>query len=165
MKKIKIAVSACLLGQNVRYDGGNKFFNLNTHLNTKLFDLQPLCPEVSMGLAIPRPPIQIIKDNGIQLVQVDNPENDLTQQMHMWFDKNLEHFKKFSGFILKSKSPSCGYQTTPHHRKNQQPIFADGLFVHLLRKHQVNVAIIDELNLINPIKCAEFIKCVQFNQK
>ena len=165
MKKIKIAVSACLLGQNVRYDGGNKFVDLKHYLNPEIFELTGLCPEVAMGLSIPRPAIQIINDKGMQLVQVNQPENDLTNKMHVWFSNNLEYFKQYTGFILKSKSPSCGYQTTPHHRENQQPILADGMFVHLLRKHQANVAIIDEVGLTNPVKCTEFVERVQFNQK
>lgn len=161
VKKIKIAVSACLLGQNVRFDGGNKYIDLNTHLNADKYDLQPICPEVSMGLTIPRSPIQVNNDNGIQLIQVNQPENDLTQQMQTWFDNSLEHFKQYSGFILKSKSPSCGYQTTPLFRNNKQISIGDGLFVYLLRKNFKHVAIIDEIDLISPNKLAAFIHSIQ----
>jgi uncharacterized protein YbbK (DUF523 family) len=161
MKKIKVAVSACLLGQNVRYDGGNKFMDLNTYLNAEIFDLQPICPEVEMGLTVPRPPIQIINDNSIRLVQAKYPENDLTQQMHAWFDRNLNHFKQYSGFILKSKSPSCGYQTTPHYQKNQQTTVGNGLFVHLLRKNFTHVPIIDEIKLMCLNTCSNFIQAIQ----
>lgn len=161
MKKIKIAISSCLLGHNVRYDGGNKFIALKKYLNPEIFELTGLCPEVSMGLSIPRPPIQIINDNGIQLIQVNQPKNDLTQQMQTWFDKKLNDFKHYSGFILKSKSPSCGHQTTPHYRENQQATVGDGLFVHLLRKNYTHVAIIDEIDLMTPDKLAAFIQSIQ----
>ena len=68
--------------------------------------------------------------------------------MQNWFDENIEFFKKFSGFILKSKSPSCGNQTTPHFQTDGKSNIGDGYFVYLLKKINPQIAIIDEKNLL-----------------
>jgi len=165
MKKIKIAVSACLLGQNVRYDGGNKFIDLSTFLNPSTYELKALCPEVEMGLATPRQPIHIIQKNGLQLMQVNPPHNNLTQQMEKWFHHNKKQLTLYAGFVLKSKSPSCGHQTTLHYKENNKPIFSDGIFVYLLKKLHPTVVIIDEIDILQTDKCAKFLTLVNANQK
>lgn len=155
---IKIAVSGCLLGNNVRYDGGNKYTDLNKYFDPKVFDLISICPEVEMGMSIPRLPIQIIHGNPIKLVQVDNHQLDFTNQMETWFNQNLERLNQYAGFILKSKSPSCGHQTTPHFQPNNTFQISDGLFVTLLKKHNPDLQIIDEMQLKNQITLSNFLK-------
>ena len=103
---IKIGVSACLLGRNVRYDGKNKEIELIEYFNPNIYQLTGICPEVEMGLSIPRPPIEIINHGSINLVQVDDHTIDLTNQMKTWFQTNYQYISQFSGFILKSNSPS-----------------------------------------------------------
>lgn len=140
----KIAVSACLLGQNVRYDGKNKHIELTKYLDPKEYKLIPICPEVEMGMPIPRKPIEIHKTNKITLVQVDDHSIDFTQQMKMWFDDNKSRFSEFDGFILKSKSPSCGNGTTKNFTQADKFFLADGLFVTLLKKEFKGIKIFDE---------------------
>lgn len=144
---IKLGVSACLLGKNVRYDGGNKFHNLDQYFNPSHYKLIAVCPEVEMGMAIPRPPIQIINDGKIQLVQVDNNKIKLNKIMKSWFNKNKITLSEYAGFILKSKSPSCGNQTTPHFYSNNKSLLNDGYFVGLLKLQNPHVHIIDESSL------------------
>lgn len=144
---IKLGVSACLMGQKVRYDGKDKHIDLDKHFDPCIYQLIPICPEVEMGLPIPRSPIQIINNGSIKLVQVDNNDIDYTQQMQTWFLDNTEKLSQFSGFILKSKSPSCGNGTTPVHDKSKATSLSDGLFVRLLKKQFPNVIIIDEKQL------------------
>lgn len=146
---IKVAVSACLLGQNVRYDGKNKQANLEKYFDSDIFHLVPICPEVEMGLSIPRSPIQLINKDTLKLVQVDDHTIELTNQMQTWFQTNYQNISKFSGFILKSKSPSCGNQTTPIYTYKQTEI-ADGLFVKLLKQDNPSISLIDEIEIENP---------------
>lgn len=154
---IKIAVSACLLGQNVRYDGGNKFINFTDYFNKKKYQLHSICPEVEMGLSIPRKPIQIIKkQNQIQLVQVEDQNINHTHQMESWFNNSLNQIKGFHGFVLKSKSPSCGFNTTPLYNGENIEDKGDGYFVYLLKKHIKQPLIIDELGLKNPSTLSAF---------
>ncbi|MDH3690976.1 MAG: DUF523 domain-containing protein, partial [Gammaproteobacteria bacterium] len=56
---VRIGVSSCLLGQNVRYDGEHKRDSFITNALTHYFEFVPVCPEVSIGLGVPRPPIQL----------------------------------------------------------------------------------------------------------
>lgn len=154
---IKIAVSACLMGKNVRYDGGHKYIDLSKYFNSEAYQLCGICPEFEMGMGIPRKPIQIIKnENNIQLVQVDNPDVNYTDDMKQWFKNNYIHLTQFQGFILKSKSPSCGNQTTCHYSSEQVQFFSDGLFVSLLKEHFKTPCIIDEINLNNPKLVSQF---------
>ena len=154
---IKIAVSACLLGKKVRYDGGHKFINLTDYFKPQTYQLIAICPEVEMGMPVPREPIQIINiDNHISLTQVKNNRIDHSEQMKHWFHNNNHNFKKYAGYILKSKSPSCGNQSTPHFKESQELFLADGFFVHLLKSHYPNVAIIDETSLANKKHLSEF---------
>ena len=60
--KIRIAISACLLGREVRYNGGHKESRLCSHTLAQHFDFVPLCPEVAIGLGIPREPIRLVGD-------------------------------------------------------------------------------------------------------
>jgi uncharacterized protein YbbK (DUF523 family) len=145
---IKIGVSACLLGQKVRYDGKDKFANLGKYFDPKVYQLIPICPEVEMGMSIPRPSIQMrIIDGDTRLVQVDDHKLDFTDQLNKWFDDNKKRFEQFQGFILKSKSPSCGNLTTPHFNVDESFTLKDGLFVTCLKKQNTLVEIIDEKEL------------------
>ncbi len=146
MTRIKIGVSACLLGQKVRYDGKDKFSDLEKYFDPKDYQLIPICPEVEMGMSIPRPSIQMrIIDNDTRLVQVDDHKKDFTNQLNKWFDDNKSRFKQLQGFILKSKSPSCGYQTTPHFNTDESFTLKDGLFVMKLKSNHVNIISDDKI--------------------
>jgi len=158
MTQIKIAVSACLLGHNVRYDGNNKHIALEKYFNPAIFELVAICPEVEMGLSIPRPAIQIIYNKGIRLVQVDQIDKDYTQQMESWFKNEQVRLTEFSGFILKSRSPSCGYQSTIHFHSEKKHSIGNGIFVELLAKQIKQPAIIDEQKLNQIHLLQNFIK-------
>jgi uncharacterized protein YbbK (DUF523 family) len=153
---IKIGVSACLLGQKVRYDGNHKYTDLQRYFTPDRFQLMAICPEVEMGLPIPRPPIQIINHTHIKLVQADKHKIDFSQQMQQWFTDNKSRFLEYSGYILKSKSPSCGNKTTPHYHKGEITKLSDGMFVHFFKLLNPNLAFIDELELGDDILREQF---------
>lgn len=156
---IKIGVSACLLGQNVRYDGKNKFANLDKYFDPTVYELTPICPEVEMGMSIPRPSIQMrIIDGETRLVQVNNQELDYTDQLSEWFETHKHRIEQFQGFILKSKSPSCGNQTTPHFDEDNKHVLKDGLFVSQIKSLPVKKTFIDENELNNSTKLNAFKK-------
>ncbi len=157
-EKIKIAVSSCLLGYNVRYDQTNKYLKLITKISD--IELIPICPEITAGLGCPREPIHLEKI-GNNLALISNVKlKDLTMSFK---EKNLESIellkaKQIQGFILKSKSPSCGLGTTkiaPTQKKG------DGLFVSLLKDHIKDVIIIDDLEIQEPKKREEFVRKCQ----
>lgn len=107
--KIKLGISACLLGENVRYDGGHKRNRYITQTLGKRFTWVPVCPEVEAGLSIPREPIQLEGDRACPRLVVIGSGIDLTDVLNVWAAKKVKKLDKESlcGFILKSRSPSC----------------------------------------------------------
>ena len=110
---IKIGVSSCLLGARVRYNGGHKQEPYLTDTLSRFFEFVPVCPEVEIGMSVPREPIDLHGD-------IDNPRLigqvsgvDYAGRMHAWADERLHGLADLDGYILKKKSPSCGKQGLP----------------------------------------------------
>ena len=101
----KILISACLLGNNCRYDGGNCFLDEINSLKDKV-QFVPVCPEVLGGLTIPRHPSEIVKDKVINIIGEDVSNNYI-----LGSQKALEIYEKEKCLcaIFKQRSPSCGF--------------------------------------------------------
>jgi len=112
--KPQIGVSACLAGQAVRFDGGfisNPFVNKEC---SSFFDIHTMCPEVEMGLGIPRQVIQLRDFDGeIRLVYSKNPEKQITHSMREFSERKVKTLPPMDGFIFKKDSPSCGVFKVP----------------------------------------------------
>lgn len=112
LTRIPVGVSSCLLGDKVRYDGGHKN---NAYIQKTLgqyFDLQRFCPELDIGLGIPRKPIRLSRagSDTIRCIPVDKPEPDFTQALNESADKKRQWHGSLCGYILKKDSPSCGME-------------------------------------------------------
>ena len=110
MEKIRIGVSACLLGQNVRYDGGHQRDRYITDTLGRWFEWVPVCPEVEYGLPIPREAMRLVGDPETPRLITIRTRIDHTDGMLSWADKRLEALaaEDLCGFIFKSRSPSFG---------------------------------------------------------
>ena len=109
-----VGVSQCLLGDAVRYDGESKANSIIVNKFSKIFKLIPVCPEVEAGLSVPRPPVQLTGDiKNPKLVGRDDPSINITDIMQNYCNTKPEELKQLSGFIFKSRSPSCGLNSTP----------------------------------------------------
>jgi uncharacterized protein YbgA (DUF1722 family)/uncharacterized protein YbbK (DUF523 family) len=107
-------VSSCLLGQAVRYDGGHKRHGFISDTLKREFDLIPVCPEAAIGLGVPRPPICLIGDPATpQAVGVEDPALNVTRALRAFAAQSIGDLEGISGYILKSRSPSCGLGSTP----------------------------------------------------
>ncbi len=111
-KKIFVGISTCLLGNNVRFDGGHKRFHLAVDELSDYFEYQSACPEMAIGLPTPRPALRLVKSNSgeIALKFSNGSEGDLTEKMNRYSVEYLEKFNQFSGYIVCAKSPSCGLE-------------------------------------------------------
>ncbi len=115
LKKIKIGISSCLLGNNVRYDGGNK---LDPYLRDELgqiIEWVPLCPEADSGLPVPREAMQLVAGpEGVRLVTIETGI-DHTGRLADWAQKKVEELEEqdLRGFVFKARSPSCGLSDAP----------------------------------------------------
>lgn len=165
-KKPRVGVSACLAGEDVRYDGGNKYQPLiDQHLKPHLAIL-PFCPEVAAGMGVPRPPVQLIRiENLTFALGVEDRQLDATPALQQSSRDFLSETYPLNGFILKSRSPSCGFGSTPIHDGLGNPVQeGNGIFAELLRQHFPAIPIIEEGWLDCGWRCRLFVACCQLAQ-
>ena len=126
---IRIGISSCLLGQKVRYDGGHKRDRFATDVLEPFVEWVPLCPEVEIGLGIPRPTIRLERHrkDGVRLVMPQAGE-DLTKRMADWSEKRIGSVleQDLCGYILKKDSPSCGMERVKVYDTNGLPVEEEG---------------------------------------
>jgi uncharacterized protein YbgA (DUF1722 family)/uncharacterized protein YbbK (DUF523 family) len=110
MEKIRIGVSTCLLGENVRYDGGHRQDRYLTDTLGRWFDWVPVCPEVEYGLPIPREAMHLVGDPANPRLVTIKSGVDHTDGMLAWAKGRLAALagEGLCGFIFKSRSPSSG---------------------------------------------------------
>jgi uncharacterized protein YbbK (DUF523 family) len=115
--KPPIAVSACLLGERVRYDGDHKHEPLVTTELAATFRLVPVCPEVEAGLGVPRGPIHLVREGGEVRLRAIQDGRDLTGRLAEWSAERVEALRRqgIAGLVLKARSPSCGFGTAEVH--------------------------------------------------
>jgi uncharacterized protein YbbK (DUF523 family) len=103
--KEKLLISACLIGQNVKYNGTNNLIDLT--LLEKKYELIPFCPEVEGGLPTPRPPSEIVSYTPLRLINIEG--RDVTNEFTLGAKKALTLVKeqKIKKALLKANSPSC----------------------------------------------------------
>lgn len=144
--KIKIAVSSCLLGEAVRYDGSDKHIEYVTQQLSKEYNLISLCPEMAIGMGVPRPPIHLINlDNTIQAVAVENPENNVSKKLIEYGELVVKNHSDICGFILKKNSPSCGIKNVKVlNKKGEYERNGQGLFAATVMKVMPLLPVIDE---------------------
>ena len=149
-------VSACLTGQNVRYDGDHKRNGIVMHQLAPLLRFRETCPEVSIGLGIPRAPIQVVQtEQGQRVKAVDDPSRDFTDALE---DVASTLGEPLCGFILKARSPSCGHLTTPLHDEygNDNGI-GSGAFARKLHELYPRIALANETDLEKPAFLQQFV--------
>jgi uncharacterized protein YbgA (DUF1722 family)/uncharacterized protein YbbK (DUF523 family) len=108
--KIRVGVSACLLGHEVRYDGGHKRDGYVADTLGRFFELVPVCPEHELGLGVPREAMRLVGDAAAPRLVTQKSGIDHTEPMLSWSRKRAGELagEGLSGFIFKSRSPSSG---------------------------------------------------------
>lgn len=110
--RIQVGISACVLGQKVRFNGGHKALPFATDQLSRFVDFVPYCPEVAMGMGTPRETIRLQLDTHqqIRLVSSTDATIDHTEAMRSSTAKALPAMAALSGYIVCAKSPSCGME-------------------------------------------------------
>ncbi|GAB7028101.1 2-thiouracil desulfurase family protein [Geotalea toluenoxydans] len=108
--KLKIGVSACLLGEKVRYNGGHKLDPAITGILGRLFTLVGVCPETGCGLPTPRDAMRLEGNPAEPNLMVIRTRQNLTVPMQHFCRMEVIRLTglALSGFIFKARSPSCG---------------------------------------------------------
>lgn len=124
MDKIRLGISACLLGAEVRYDGGHQFNRYLHDVLGEYVEYVPVCPEVEVGLPTPRDTLRLVEngERGVRLVFSRTGE-DLTERMEHWARERIERLRgeRLDGFVFKSKSPSSGMERVKVYDRNGVP--------------------------------------------
>lgn len=138
--KIPLGISACLLGEQVRFDGGHKRLAFAVNELAPFVRFEPICPEMAIGLPTPRPALRLVKqgDEEIHLCFSKEGGEELTQQMYDWSAERVKSLHHLCGYILCAKSPSCGMERvrvyepdTNNNRKAGMGLFAEKLKAEL----------------------------------
>ena len=119
MGKIPLGVSQCLLGEQVRFDGGHKRNRYLTDVLSEYIEFRPVCPEVAIGLGIPRKPIRlVIVGDQTRVRGVQNPDLDVTDALVEQAEFAAQQMPDICGYVFMQNSPSCGVFGMKRYRDN-----------------------------------------------
>jgi uncharacterized protein YbgA (DUF1722 family)/uncharacterized protein YbbK (DUF523 family) len=145
--KIRLGVSTCLLGENVRFDGGHKKDSYLTGTLEKFVEWVPVCPEVEIGLGAPRESLRLTGDPEAPRLLTTKTNIDHTEAMLKFAHAKIEQLQrlKLNGYILKKDSPSCGMERVRVYSTSGMPARNGvGLFARVLMEQMPNLPIEEE---------------------
>ncbi len=143
----QLGISQCLLGEQVRYDGGHKRDRFLTDLLSRFVEWIPVCPEAEAGLGVPREAMRLVSTNGFPHLITIKSKVDHTSLITRFSQKKIRQLKKIQldGYILKRNSPSCGFQHVRVYTPQGMPSTPGvGLFADILQKTLPLLPIEDE---------------------
>lgn len=169
---VKIGISACVLGDKVRYDGGHKASAFCMQQLAPLVQYVPVCPEMAIGMSAPRPAIrlQLDAEHQVHLVQSNNSAVDHTAAMLAFTEQKLPQLAQLSGYIVCAKSPSCGMERVRLFDAKGQPLgkLGVGLYTHQLMQKYPWLPVEEDGRLFDPALKENFIcrvfSCYDYQQ-
>ena len=153
MEKIRLGISTCLLGENVRYDGGHKLDRFLTDTLGQYVEYVPVCPEVECGLPIPREAMHLEGNPDSPRLITAHTKQDMTERMVTWANKRVVELEKagLCGFIFKSDSPSSGMERIKVYDEKGMPVKKGvGMFAGIFMEHFPLLPVEDEGRLHDP---------------
>jgi uncharacterized protein YbbK (DUF523 family)/uncharacterized protein YbgA (DUF1722 family) len=159
---VRIGVSSCLLGQKVRFDGGHKRDDFVADLLNRFVEFVPVCPELELGLGVPRETIHLARREGELRLLAPKSGRDLTADMRTWSAHRLEALARegLSGYILKKDSPSCGMERVKVHHAGGSDKSGVGLFAEALLARFPQLPVEEEGRLNDPRLRENFVERV-----
>ncbi len=157
--RIRVGISACLLGQEVRYNGGHKRDAFLADTFGRYVDWVPVCPEVELGMGTPRPPIRLERrGEEVRLVMPSTGE-DYTAPMREWSRRRAEALAgmELDGYVLKKDSPSCGLERVKVYSGAAAAKEGRGLFAEALTARLPDLPVEEEGRLNDPRLREDFI--------
>ena len=160
MEKIPVGISSCLLGEKVRFDGGHKRDSYIVGTLSNYFEFRPFCPEVAIGLGIPRPTIRLVKvEKNVRCLGVKDPV-DVTEQLQHYAEQLKEQHQDLCGYILKKDSPSCGMERVKVFYNQQPAREGVGIYTETMRRNNPLLPMEEEGRLGDPGLRENFIQRV-----
>lgn len=166
-RRIRIGISSCLLGEPVRYNGGHKRDRYINEVLSEYFDYVPYCPEVAIGLGVPRATIRLQAGAaGPRAIQPDAAGRDVTDELARYGRSVAAADASLSGYIFKARSPSCGPARVKVHERNGSPSgSAPGIYATAIREELPLMPVEDEGRLSDPDLRDNFIERVFVYQR
>lgn len=158
--KPKIAISACLMGAEVRYNGGHKASRLCRQILSEYFDFVPVCPEVAIGLGIPREPIRLTGDmDQPQAIGTVSPQLNVTRPLAEYGRHMAAELDDICGYIFMQKSPSCGMERVKVYHANGALLDGggQGIYAHAFCAARPDLPVEEDGRLNDPVLRENFL--------
>lgn len=160
---IRIGVSSCLLGNEVRFDGGHKRNRFLLQDLGPYVDFVAVCPEVELGMGIPRPTLRLerTQDGGTRMIERGSG-TDHTSAMRRWSERRVRQIERLElcGYVLKKDSPSCGMTRVKVYETHNARRDGVGIFAESLRRRMPELPVEEEGRLNDPRLRENFIERV-----
>ncbi|CDF92657.1 MULTISPECIES: DUF523 and DUF1722 domain-containing protein [unclassified Pseudomonas] len=156
----KIAVSACLMGAEVRFNGGHKQSQLCSRLLAEHFDFAPVCPEVAIGLGIPREPIRLVGNpEHPEVVGTVTQGLNVTRPLVNYARQMAAELDDICGYIFMQKSPSCGLERVKvyDHNGASQPGGGRGVYAQAFCDLHPDLPVEEDGRLNDPVLRENFL--------
>jgi len=165
---MKLGISTCLLGENVRYDGQHKHERFLTDTLGRYVEFLPVCPEVECGLGVPREAMRLVGDPETPRLVTVHSGRDLTDRMVTWAARRVRELEKeeLCGYIFKSNSPSSGMtRVKVYGEKGGVTRNGVGLFAHVFMEYLPLLPVEEEGRLHDPALREDFIERIFVMQR
>ena len=149
-RPVRILVSACLLGEKVRYDGGHKRDLFLNETLDPFVEWVRVCPEVDCGLPVPREAMRLVGDPARPRLVTNRSGIDHTERMERWAKARLDELSRLDlrGYVCKKDSPSCGMEPA-------------GVFTRMFIDRFPRLPVEEEGRLADPVLCGTFLRRVK----
>ena len=137
-EKIKLGISACLMGEQVRWNGGHARDRYLTDILGKYVEYVPVCPEVECGMGVPRETLRLVGDPDNPNLVTSKTNIDHTRRMTEWAREKVKTLEKenLCGFVFKKNSPSSGLFRVPVKTSKGMPQKkGQGIFARVFTEH------------------------------
>jgi len=160
-KRIPVGISSCLLGENVRYDGGHKYHHNIAYALGQYFEFHSFCPEVSIGLGVPREPVRLLLNgNEVRCIGTQTRDLDVTEQLVQCGLEQQKWLQGMYAYIFKQGSPSCGLDSAKIFREGELEICGTGLYADTVLTLFPELPVAEERQLDTPEQLKQFIQRV-----
>jgi uncharacterized protein YbgA (DUF1722 family)/uncharacterized protein YbbK (DUF523 family) len=160
MQKLRLGISMCLLGENVRYNGGHSLDRFLRDTLGKYVEYVPVCPEVECGFGVPRETLRLTGDPKQPRLVTSHTGIDHTERMKAWASNRVAELENenLCGFIFKSDSPSSGMERVKVYDEKEAPRkMGVGVFARIFMEHFPQTPVEEEGRLHDPILRENFI--------
>ncbi len=160
--RLRIGVSACLLGERVRYDGGHKRAAGLIRATEGVVEWVQVCPEVEVGMGTPRETLHLRGGANSPRLVTTETDVDHTDAMVAWARARIASLAcaEIDGFVLKTRSPSCGLASVPVQGADGENTTGRGVFAAEVARALPDLPLADEEQLADPVKLTAFLRRV-----